>query len=127
MKTNVAETVRGGRVIIVMFRDGGTEEVLVRQLPVKLFAEYAQRIDDEELQVEMFCDKPAGWAATLTVESHEEVVAIGEEVNNAAFFRWCGRRTERRAGMVGAVRAPVAVMAPPISPNGSPKSPSSAA
>lgn len=68
------------------------ESVLVRELAVKEYPKLLPALNDEERQVEIFCDKPEGWAATLKAASHEAVMQAGEALNLAPFFGWYERR-----------------------------------
>lgn len=76
-------------------RDGTTEPVKIRQLPIKLLPKYASAQDDELQMAEVLCDKPAGWAETLSDGSIEQIIITGEEINADFFGRWAKRRLAR--------------------------------
>ena len=86
--------------------DKGTtaETVFVRQLPIRLFPQLRAALQDEGKMIELYCDKPAGWADGLTVESHEELIAKGDEINRDFFSRWV-ERMKSREGLVPKVDA----------------------
>lgn len=91
-------TLLGGEEITVTKLDGTTEVVKVRQLPISLYPALGAVIDDELRMVELFCDRPAGWAETLAIKSYEAVIELGERINEG-FFGW-PRRKQARAERV---------------------------
>lgn len=77
--------------LTVTLEAGVTEPVKLRQIRVKEFrAAQSAMLGDEAKLVEICCDKPAGWAETLTPDSFN-VLAIDARRINAAFFAWCER------------------------------------
>ena len=94
------ETLLGGRMMVAAYVDGTTETVKVRQLPIRLLPQYLAAIDDEPKLVELLCDKPAGWSDNLRLESHEAILAAGEELNSESFFAWLRRRVSRQERLV---------------------------
>ena len=78
------------------FRDGTTEVVNVRQLPVRLLPKYLATIDEEAERIELLTDKPSGWADKLTPASHLELLEAGEELNAEDFFAWLRRKVQRQ-------------------------------
>ena len=102
----------GGRTLPIAFSDGRTEEIKVRQLPIRLLASLNARQGDEPALVELYCDKEDGWADSLTHESYHAVVTVGDEINRPPYSeeaaapgnatRRNGSRPPGRAG-----RAPV--------------------
>lgn len=96
---NKMATLLGGAEIPCHFTNGPAAIVRVRQLPVRLMPRYLEALDDEPAFVELLCDKPAGWADTLTIESHEAILAEGERLNREAFFSWLVRRADRQERM----------------------------
>jgi len=93
------ETLVGHLALTVAFRDGKTEEVRVRQLGVEqyptLFGALFLRENEQEA-LELYCDKPRGWAARLTHEAHEKLVAEADRLNADFFGPWCRRRMARQ-------------------------------
>lgn len=89
------ETLMGGKELTITKLDKTTERVLVRQLPVSAMSRYASCVTDETAMVELFCDKPDGWADTLTNESFEEIIDEGERINEFFFARWRDRQRRR--------------------------------
>lgn len=89
----------GGIDLTVSFADHTVvgAVVKVRQLPVKLFPAYLATMNNETAQVELLCDKPAGWAESLTRESHEAIIEAGDKLNADFFGRWLERKKKRKA------------------------------
>lgn len=148
IKNDSLTTIFGGQTVEVRYRDGTTEKVLVRQLPIEVIQHWAELQSDESALVELYCDrqdkarvatlasvaslgqrltvmladasiedaikitaelekvrtrvlelneKPR-WASTLLPESHEEIVQLGQELNEPLFRRWAqDRRTALEA------------------------------
>lgn len=79
----------------VLHIDGQTERVRVRQLPVKDMPRYLAVLEDEPATVELFCDKPKGWAETLTPEAFNDIMTKGEGMN-LDFLAQHAARVQRR-------------------------------
>lgn len=77
--------------------DGTTCVVQVQRLRVKDFPRYLAAMPDECRQVEVLCGQEPGWAESLTIESHEAILAEGEKLNADFFSRWLERRKAREA------------------------------
>ncbi|RME73424.1 MAG: hypothetical protein D6781_00410 [Verrucomicrobia bacterium] len=90
-----AAAVTGGRELTARHADGSTEVVHVRLLPVRLLGKYQQLAVDEAASVELFCDRPQGWADTLAEESFIEILSVGEELNLDPLSRYLARQTAR--------------------------------
>ncbi len=90
-------TLLGGTEIAVQKTDGSNETVKVLQLPIKLFPRLRACMQDEGLQVELYCGKEKGWSDSLTPESHEKVITTGEAINRDFFLRWVERLKTREA------------------------------
>lgn len=90
----------GGEKVSVTYHNGKTETVFVRELPVRLFQDYALVVADESKSVELFCSKPEGWADTLTRKSFLNILAKGEETNLSFFVEWGKRLHERTAKII---------------------------
>jgi hypothetical protein len=76
-----------------------TEKVFVRELAVEEYPKLLAALNDERRQVEIFCDKPEGWAKRLRPRSHNEIMQAGEALNKDPFFDWFARRMERARKM----------------------------
>lgn len=100
MEPTKIETLMGGKVVTVMLREGVKEEVAVQQLAVAQMPKLLAVIEDEAAMVELFCNKPKGWAAKLPPEAHEEIVTEGERLNADFFGRWVQRQLQRRERLV---------------------------
>jgi len=87
--------VKGGVEIDIEYQDGGKETVKVRQLPIRHMEKYLVCFDDEAKALELFCDKPAGWADTLAPVSHNDLIEKCQELNHPLFEGWYRRRMER--------------------------------
>jgi len=93
-------TMMGGIDLTVTLQDGSSETVKVLQLPIEKYPELAAKWGDEQAQIDLYCSKPSGWAKTLTVASHDQVMEEAEKVNGDFFTRWL----RRRMGKVDALR-----------------------
>jgi len=89
------ETLLGGADYVAVKGDGTTEQVKIRQLPIKLYPLYLASLGSEPRLVELFCDRPAGWSDTLGLYSLEQIVTEGERLNADFFGRWNERRLAR--------------------------------
>ncbi len=127
-----SETLFGG-VDIVIAHDGSpgaAETVRVRQLKIGEYPQLLRGLDNEEAMAELYCAKPAGWAAGLPVQSLEAIVMEGERVNGDFFSRWVLRRLARQEKLVpglagkmadAVLQSQQANLAASPSPNGAPK------
>jgi hypothetical protein len=120
------DVIRGGNEIAVVFADGHRENVLVRMIPIRQFPTYLDLQMDEPAMVEFLCERPAGWADTLSYEGVERIVALGDVLNADFFGRWLRRRLERNNRLLGKAPSPDAAWEnllrtsppPPASPSG---------
>jgi hypothetical protein len=117
------ETLLGGAEFQVQFRDGKTENVIVRQVPLrqmKRFALAVETVDDAAL-VELVCAKDAQWSDNLTPKSSMDLVRECRRVNADFFQCWAAEKVELRATLeaLGKATSP--------SPISQPSAPSSAA
>lgn len=119
---NKMTTLLGGSEMTAQKLDGTSETVKVRQLPVRLLQSYLLKLDDEAAAIELFCDKPEGWADTLTIESCAAIVTKGEELNSESFFAWLQRRIARQERLVPNSTGEVGKTVLSLSPTSSPKS-----
>lgn len=92
--------VAGGKKFVAEFLDGRPEELtLIRQLPVKCYDAYLDALQDERLQVALFCDRPLEWVDALSPASFHAVMVAGEEMNVDFFVAWYRRRIDRMERM----------------------------
>ncbi|SRR6266498_3588239 len=70
--------------------DGSKETVKVRQILLSKFSQYALLVSwgHQAEMIELYCDKPKGWADTLTAESAIAVADKGQEINLPFFKAW---------------------------------------
>ena len=100
---NKNTTLFGGKNIIAHFEPlpCGTavpdETVKVRQIPVREYESGFLLVNNEPALVGFLCGKPKAWALTLSPDSFEELLAVGQEVNERGFFSFCQRRMEHAA------------------------------
>ena len=136
----MTSTLLGGSPATASTRQGTTEEVFLRQLPVRLYPKLRDLASDESAQLELYCDRPSGWADTLTPESHEALLAAAEDLNSDFFQRWVERQRTKQERVIGETASVLAALqksnpglvddllkkAVATSPVTSPKSPSPA-
>jgi hypothetical protein len=89
-------TILGGKEIEIKYQDGSTQTIKVRELPIKKLDEFLQKIGDEDACIELYANQSAGWAATLSRESWEAVLDLGESLNLDFFMRRAKARIERQ-------------------------------
>lgn len=89
-------TILGGEEIEIKYQDGSTQTIKVRELPIKKLDEFLQKIGDEDACIELYANQSSGWAATLSRESWEEVLDLGESLNLDFFMRRAKARIERQ-------------------------------
>jgi len=93
-------TVAGGVELEVKFQsDNGTERfemVKVRQIPISKIPTFLLAMGDEAATIELYCDKPKGWADTLSVESANEIADKGQELNLPFLNAWWRRQAKWR-------------------------------
>lgn len=96
MNADSAVILAGGKEILALLTDGSTETVKVRCLAVREFPKWLEILDDEPARIEFVCSRDKGWADKLTQHTHEEIVAVMEELNDPGFFAWLRRRVVRQ-------------------------------
>lgn len=87
-----AQLITGGKSVLVEKRDGSSERVTVRELPIRQLTRLLELQDDEAALVELYCDKPEGWADALTSTAHEQVLEEGAGLNFPILERWLNRK-----------------------------------
>lgn len=118
MNTDNMTTAIGGEYLEVLYRDGTTGKVLVRQLPIRaLLKDWSSKLGDEAELAEFYCDQGEGWDDLLTIASHEAIIALGEKLNDPTFAAWTERRMaaiklskERAEAMTAATARPARIL-----------------
>jgi len=89
-------TIAGGVEMEVTLLDGTKETVKVRQIPVSKVQSFvfAVGLGNESDCVELYCDKPKGWADTLAAASVDAVADKGQELNLPFFGAWSRRQAK---------------------------------
>jgi len=138
---NSNNTLFGGRLATVAFLDGRTEEITVRQLPLRDYERAFNILDDELALTALICGKDKAWLTGskedgsdgLQPESYEALRAAAQEVNGNGFFAWSQRRAERlhaqllqNAGLLAALPPEAMRLAVEASNPSRPSSPGSA-
>lgn len=123
-----SDTLNAGIEAEVVYADGKSEFIHIRQIPVKDYPKGFAVADQEAALVsflvsgpapagsttvypaagQYFGFRPAAWAESLAPESYESVLARGKEVNAGGFFAYCGRQT---AAAQEKLRVQIAAMA----------------
>jgi hypothetical protein len=90
-------TIAGGVELEVAFQNNGDREVVkVRQVPISKIPEFLLAMGNEARSIELYCDKPSGWADTLTVDSANAVADAGQEINLPFLNAWWRRQAKWR-------------------------------
>jgi hypothetical protein len=118
---------RGGKTITVRCNDG-TEDVLVRELPIRQLPEWLASLDDEVVMVKLTTGRDDAWVDALDRESFLALVDAATEVNQAFFAGIVRRRLARTDELVPGLAArmqesAVNAVRNPTSNGGSPTSP----
>lgn len=90
------EILQGGADVGVTYKNEASETVKVRILEIAEYPGLLKIIDNEPASLECYCQRPAGWAATLSAASHELLIAEAERLNGDFFWRWADRRVKRQ-------------------------------
>ena len=90
-------TIAGGVELEVAYQNNGNKEtVKVRQIPISKIQEFFLAMGNEAQAIELYCDKPKGWADTLSVESASAIADKGQELNLPFFGAWWKRQAKWR-------------------------------
>jgi len=90
-------TVAGGADLEIHYqRNGDKELVRVRQIPISKIQAFLLAMGDEAATIELYCDKPKGWADTLSVESANAIADLGQELNLPFLNAWWRRQAKWR-------------------------------
>lgn len=122
-------TIAGGVELEVAYQNNGDKEtVKVRQIPVSKIQTFIMALANESEAIELYCDKPKGWADTLSIESASAVADKGQELNLPFFAAWFRRqakwRESQQSGAIAELEKKVEAMitksasdsSPPLSP-----------
>jgi hypothetical protein len=90
-------TVTGGVELEVAYQNNGEKEIVkVRQIPVSKIGNFIMALANEAEAIELYCDKPKGWADTLSIESASAIADKGQEINLPFFVAWFRRQAKWR-------------------------------
>jgi hypothetical protein len=90
-------TIAGGVEMEVAYQNNGDKEtVKVRQIPISKIQSFIFAMGNESEAIELYCDKPKGWADTLSVESASAIADKGQELNLPFFAAWFRRQMKWR-------------------------------
>ena len=99
-----AEALAGGVELTVIKRDKSTEQVRVKQLPVRLIHQYAEAFRNESKIVQIVTGKDEKWVEQLSDASFEQIVEEGDRLNEYFFGRWMSRQRSRAEKIVPEAR-----------------------
>ena len=106
-------TLSGSLPLKVKRRDGVLEDVNVRDLHISEFPTLMAALGNEVRQVEIFCDKPEGWAKTLSNAAIVQIYELGQKINEPFFASWAQRRIQEQERIVPGITKRVADIAKP--------------
>lgn len=109
----------GGTTIEVTYRDGTKESVTVQCLPLRKIPEYLEWVDNEPNCAEKLCNKPEGWADSITDESVFAICDAGAEINHPRLLSWANRqvkKAERLMPMTEIIQSASRTSAPKLRP-----------
>lgn len=72
--------------------DGSKETVKVRSIPPSKIQALVIALANEAVLIELYCDKPEGWADSLTIESVNAIADKGQELNRLLLSAWLHRQ-----------------------------------
>lgn len=126
--SNTNTTLFGGLQATVRFNDGRTEEIKVRQIPLRDYEAAHKLINDEVALTAFICGRKKDWLtgtkedgldgiAAFAVEGepgigYEELVVRSREVNERGFFSWSKRRDVREQAQMAEQLSIMALMPP---------------
>lgn len=88
-------TIAGGVELMVSYQNNGENEVVkVRQIPISKIPAFLLAMGNEADTIELYCDKPKGWADTLSVQSANEIADKGQEINLPFLNAWWRRQAK---------------------------------
>lgn len=86
--------INGAQKLLVQKIDGTSEDVSVAIVPVSRAGDYIESAGNLSRFVELACNKPAGWADTLSHDSLFEVDAVFRRISDGFIDRYLKRQTE---------------------------------
>jgi hypothetical protein len=96
-QTDEVVTVAGGVEMEVHFQNNGTSELVkVRQIPISKVQDFLMTMGNEAHSIEIYCEKPKGWADTLTLESATAIADLGQKLNRPFLRAWWRRQARWR-------------------------------
>lgn len=127
-ENNELVTIAGGLEMEVTKQDGTKETVKVRHVPISKIQQLATAIGwgNESHCIELYCDKPTGWADTLSFDSASAIAERGQEINRPFFDAWAARQAKWKQSFIqGAIEDAAKKISKMVSPSGSsaPQSP----
>lgn len=121
-------TIAGGVDMEVDYSNNGSKETIrVMQIPISKISAFLTAWGDEGALIELYCDKPKGWADTLALQSASAIADKGQELNLPFLGAWLKRQAKWREvqaqGMTQEEKARLKLMtesrsdsSPPVSP-----------
>ncbi len=118
-------TLVGGEDLTAILKDGTSEAVKVRELPIRDLQKAVMSMGDDAKLIEIYCDKPSGWADRLQLRSALDILAAGNRVNEPFFVEYIQAKNDQLSriapGLAKKMQDPATALL-----NGSPGSPSDA-
>ena len=82
----------GGESVVVTFRDGTTETVIVNLMSLRQLQGYISGIENVSDLVELACKKPKGWADELMPDSALKLDEVARRLNDPTLDRLIERQ-----------------------------------
>ena len=97
-----------GKDVVVKYRpsaDGRQleEKLTIRELPLSQMSKYIDASEDACKLAALLMGRDVNWVDTLSIDSVEEIVRVGEELNRSFFSRWVGMQRGVKEGILGAL------------------------
>lgn len=105
----------GGITVRVTLLNGLSEEVWVKQLPLRQMPDYAAAVDNPATLIRLCTGKADEWVDRLSAESFEALALKCDEVNSDFFSRWVAL-AQRRGANLSAILEKAGVSLPAITP-----------
>jgi hypothetical protein len=111
-QTTETDTLFGGRKVPVVYADGSSEEITVRQLPLAEYDRAFFLLEDEMSVVAYICGKAKQWLTghapqydkAVRPESYQLLQAAAWEVNAGGFFSYADRAVKRQLAQLNALK-----------------------